>query len=225
MVQELETHVNKYKLILAEKDQIVYYKHCLPLIQKWYYAFDFILAVEKYAILGTQEMKAEYYKNALHKLNCSYKKRISEYACLRQNDKRFEASTLLTSNLNNDIVSSFQAHFIAEEYLINRIAQLKSVENSYPVYQPGTNNYKWAKSKTDLVELCYALFYGNCVIDVTTQKPIQLTKLTLALESAFSAELKDYKRLFSDVKKRKMNESFTKYLQQTIQHQIEIHFK
>jgi len=225
LVQELQSHVTKYKLIQSEKEQVVYYKYCLPLIQKWVFALEFIHTIEKEAWLGTHDMKAEYYKNALHKLNSSYKRRINEFCYIRQNDKRFENSTLISSNLNNNIISLFEAHFIAEEYLINRIAQLKPIENAHPVYQPGTTNYKWAKSKTDLVELCYALFYGNCVIDVTTQKPIQLTKLTLALESAFSAELKDYKRLFSDVKKRKMNESFTKYLQQTIQHQIEIHFK
>lgn len=225
MLQELQNHVTKYKLIQAEKDQIIYYRYCLPLIQKWAYALEFIHCVEKESLLGTHEMKIEYYKNALHKLNCSYKKRITEFACLRQNDKRFEALTLITENLNNNIVSCFEAHFIAEDYLLKIITQLKNEQTSEHTVQLAPTNYKWAKSKTDLVELCYALFYGNCVIDVTTQKPIQLTKLTTALELAFSAELKDYKRLFSDVKKRKMNESFTKYLQQTIQHQIEIHFK
>jgi hypothetical protein len=225
LVQELQLHVTKYKLIQSEKDQIIYYKYCLPLIQKWVYAYEFIHSIEKDALLGTQEMKADYYKSALQKLNCSYKRRNNEFTSIRQNDKRFEAATLLTSNLNNDIIALFEAHFIAEQYLINTIAKLKIEQHSNPVYQPGPSNYKWAKSKTDLVELCYALFYGHCIIDINTQKPIQLTKLTIALELAFSAELKDYKRLFSDVKKRKMNETFTKYLQQTIQHQIEIHFK
>lgn len=225
LVQELQSHVTKYKLIQSEKEQVVYYKYCLPLIQKWVFAYEFIHTIEKEALLGTQDMKAEYYKNALHKLNSSYKKRTNEFCYIRQNDKRFENSTLISSNLNNNIISLFEAHFIAEEYLINRIAQLKINENSKPVYQPGSSNCKWVKSKTDLVELCYAIFYGNCAIDVTTQKPIQLTKLAVILETAFSAELKDYKRLFSDVKKRRENDSFTKFLQQTIQHQIEIHFK
>lgn len=225
MVQELQSHVTKYKLIQTEKEQIIYYKYCLPLIQKWVYAYEFIHVIEKDALLGTREMKADYFKNALYKLNSSYKKRNNEFTSIRQNDKRFENSTLLTSNLNNEIISLFEAHFIAEEYLINRIAQLKINEISNPVYQPGPSNCKWVKSKTDLVELCYAIFYGNCAIDVTTQKPIQLTKLAAILETAFSAELKDYKRLFSDVKKRRESDSFTKFLQQTIQHQIEIHFK
>jgi len=220
LVQELQSHVTKYKLIQSEKEQVVYYKYCLPLIQKWVFAYEFIHTIEKEALLGTQDMKAEYYKNALHKLNSSYKKRTNEFCYIRQNDKRFENSTLISSNLNNNIISLFEAHFIAEEYLINRIAQLKINENSKPVYQPGPSNCKWVKSKTDLVELCYAIFYGNCAIDVTTQKPIQLTKLAVILETAFSAELKDYKRLFSDVKKRRENDSFTKFLQQTIQHQI-----
>ncbi|MFN8114937.1 MAG: RteC domain-containing protein [Bacteroidia bacterium] len=225
MVQELHTHVTKYKLIQSEKEQIVYYKFCLPLIQKWVYAFEFIHIIEKEALLGTNEMKISYFKNALCKLNSSYKRRINEFTSIRQNDKLFEASTLLSSNLNNDIISLFEAYFIAEDYLINRIEQLKLSESTNLVNQPGPSNYKWVKSKTDLVEFCYAIFYGNCIIDLTTQKPIQLTKLTALFEAAFSAELKDYKRLFSDVKKRKMNESFTKFLQQTIQHQIEIHFK
>ncbi|HRG58693.1 MAG TPA: RteC domain-containing protein [Bacteroidia bacterium] len=225
LVQELQSHVTKYKLIQSEKEQVVYYKYCLPLIQKWVFAFEFIHTIEKEALLGTQDMKAEYYKNALHKLNSSYKRRTNEFCYIRQNDKRFENSTLISSNLNNNIISLFEAHFIAEEYLINRIAQLKINENSNPVYQPGPSNCKWVKSKTDLVELCYAIFYGNCAIDVTTQKPIHLTKLAVILEAAFSAELKDYKRLFSDVKKRRESDSFTKFLQQTIQHQIEIHFK
>ncbi len=225
MVQELQTHVTKYKLIQSEKEQVVYYKYCLPLIQKWVFAYEFIHVIEKDALLGTHEMKANYFKNALYKLNSSYKKRTNEFTSIRQNDKHFEAATLVSSNLNNDIISLFEAHFIAEEYLINRIAQLKLNESLNPVNQPGPSNYKWAKTKTDLVELCYALFYGNCIIDLTTQKPIQLTKLTALLEAAFSGELKDYKRLFSDVKKRRQNDSFTKYLQQTIQHQIEIHFK
>ena len=99
------------------------------------------------------------------------------------------------------------------------------MELQNPLSHSNHTNCKWAKSKTDLAELCYALFYGNCIIDVITQKPIQLTKLTTALEMVFSTDLKDYKRLFSDVKKRKMNDSFTKYLQQTIQYQIEINFK
>ena len=223
LVQELQVHVVKYKLIATEKEQIIYFRDCLPLIKKWQIAFEFIYHIEKLEILGTSEMKVAYYKQALCKLNSSYKQKQNEFALLRQKDKQFESITLISSCLNNDIVALHEAFFIAEKYLIEIIAQVKN--DSLFFKQSSTVNLKWCKSKTDLVELCYALFYGTCLTDVTTQKPAQLTKISAALEFAFGAELKDYNRLFSDVKNRKINDSFTKYLQQIIQHQIEIHFK
>jgi hypothetical protein len=225
LVQELQTHVIRYKLIQTETEQINFYKNCLPLIQKWLYANEFIYKIERDALLGTQEMKIAYYKEALHKLNLSYKKRTNEFACIRQNDREFEKSTLHSLSLSNDIVSVYQAYLIAEVYLIKQINQLKSSETLDSNNQNAGTGLKWMKSKTDLVELCYALFYGNCIIDLSTQKPIQLTKLASILQSTFYTELKDYKRLFSDVKKRKVNETFTFYLKQTIQHQIDLHFK
>jgi hypothetical protein len=225
LVQELQTHVIRYKLIQTEADQINFFKNGLPLIQKWLYANEFIYKIEREALLGTQDMKIAYYKEALQKLNYSYKKRTNEFACVRQNDREFEKATLHSQSLNNDIVSVYQAYLIAEEYLIKKINQLKSSEALDTINQNTTSGLKWMKSKTDLVELCYALFYSNCIIDLSTQKPIQLTKLTSTLQITFSTELKDYKRLFSDVKKRKLNETFTAYLKNTIQYQIDLHFK
>jgi hypothetical protein len=224
VAQELQIHVTRYKLIASEKEQINYFKNCFPLIKKWSIAYDFIYHVEKEAMLGTPEMKVEYYKLAICKLNNSYKKKIIEFALIRTEDKRFESLTLISSNLNNDIIALFEAHFIAEKYLLDMIANLKNTQEFTNLQTQQLAN-QWVKSKTDLVELCYSLYYGHCVLDISTQKPIQLTKIVTTLEDAFGIDLKDYKRLFSDVKKRNSKDSFTKYLQQTIQHQIEIHFK
>jgi hypothetical protein len=226
LVQELQTHVTRYKLITSEKEQIIYFKFCVPLIKKWAIAYEFIYQIEMNALFGTSEMKVAYYKQSIQKLNSSYKSKVKEFTFIRQNDKQFENITLISSNLNNDIIALFDAHFIAEKYLLNIISDLKEASNtnSFHNLKNQDSNYKWAKSKTDLVEICYALFYGNCVTDLSTQKSIQLTKLITVLELAFGSDLKDYKRLFSDIKKRRINDSFTSYLQKTIQHQIEIHF-
>lgn len=226
LAQELQIHVTRYKLIATEKEQINYFKNYFPLIKKWAIAYDFIYHIEKEALLGTPDMKIEYYKLAICKLNNSYKKKTLEFALIRTEDKRFEALTLISSNLNNDIIALFEAHFIAEKYLLDSISILKNTyEFTTQTNSPNPQSAnKWEKSKTDLVELCYSLYYGHCVYDIYTQKPIQLTKIVTTLEDAFGIDLKDYKRLFSDVKKRNSKDSFTKYLQQTIQHQIEIHF-
>jgi hypothetical protein len=226
LVQELQTYVARYKLIATEKEQIIYFKFCFPLIKKWAIAYEFIYEIEKNTLFGTPDMKMTYYKQAIQKLNSSYKSKIKEFTFIRQNDKQFESITLISSNLNNDIIALFEAHFIAEKYLLTIIEGLKEISNINPVdsSKNEAGYYKWAKSKTDLAELCYALFYGNCVTDLSTQKRIQLTKLITVLELAFGSDLKDYKRLFSDIKKRRINDSFTSYLQKTIQHQIEIHF-
>lgn len=226
LAQELQIHVTRYKLIATEKEQINYFKNYFPLIKKWAIAYDFIYNIEKEALLGTPDMKIDYYKLAICKLNNSYKKKTLEFALIRTEDKRFEALTLISSNLNNDIIALFEAHFIAEKYLLDSISILKNT-HEFSTHADSKNpnpSNKWAKSKTDLVELCYSLYYGHCVNDIHTQQPIQLTKLVSVFEAALSVDLKDYKRLFSDVKKRKVNDSFTTYLQQTIQQQIEIHF-
>ena len=225
LVQELQVHVIRYKLISSEKEQIAYFKYCLPLLKKWSFAYEFLHQIEKEALLGTTDIKMNYYTSAFRKLNCSYKTKEKEFSLIRQCDKNYETQTLITSNLNNDIIALYEAHFIVEKYLVNIIDILKNISIQNPSQKNSIQNLKWNKSKTDLVELCYSLFYGNCITDISTQKPIQLNTLIRLLENLVSVDLKDFKRLFSDVKKRNSEESFTKFLNQTIQHQIEIHFK
>lgn len=225
LVQELQSHVTRYKLISTEKEQITYFKYCLPMLKKWSFAYQFLHQVEKEALLGTTDIKMNYYTSAFRKLNCSYKTKEKEFSLIRQCDKNYESQTLITSNLNNDIIALYEAHFIAEKYLVNIIDSLKNFSIQNTTQLNSIQNLKWNKSKTDLVELSYSLYYGNCITDLSTQKPIQLNTLIKLLENLVSVDLKDFKRLFSDVKKRNSKEAFTKFLNQTIQHQIEIHFK
>jgi hypothetical protein len=127
LVQELHIHVIRYKLINSEKEQIAYFKYCVPLLKKWSFAYEFLHQIEKEALLGTADIKMNYYTSAFRKLNCSYKTKEKEFSLIRQCDKNYETQTLITSNLNNDIIALYEAHFIVENYLVTIIDSLKNI--------------------------------------------------------------------------------------------------
>lgn len=57
LVQELEAHVNKYKLIKEIPDQILFHKEYLPQLAKWQIATTYLITIEQQIFIGTPKQK------------------------------------------------------------------------------------------------------------------------------------------------------------------------
>jgi hypothetical protein len=81
MLQELEQHVTKYKMIKNENDEVVYYKYAQPHILQYKITFDFLATANRRMPFGTPKMKAKYLKSCFEKLNDQFKKKNKTIAC------------------------------------------------------------------------------------------------------------------------------------------------
>jgi hypothetical protein len=75
LIQELDVHVKKYRLIKTEAEQIIFYKKCLPVIAKWQIAANYLCEVEKDIRFGTPQQKIKFLKKCAKALVKQFKKK------------------------------------------------------------------------------------------------------------------------------------------------------
>lgn len=110
-----------------------------------------------------------------------------------------------TNTPYTQLFAQIEAHDMLRNYLKNKIKSLAK-KQTIPANLQNLQNLQWTMSKTDLIELIYALqaagVYNNGKTDIT-----EIAKL---FQTIFHIDLGDYNRTFYDIRARKINN--TKFL-------------
>lgn len=74
-LQELRKEYDRFKRHRTIYDQVMYYKECFPLVEKWRIYYQYMIDLEQSIFISYDEMKLKTYKNCIAKLNTDFKKK------------------------------------------------------------------------------------------------------------------------------------------------------
>ncbi|MGH2645412.1 MAG: RteC domain-containing protein, partial [Chitinophagaceae bacterium] len=115
-------------------------------------------------------------------------------------------------------VAKILAYELLQTYLHQTLEQLEHKKSQGAQKDVSKSFLKWTGSKTDLIELLYALqttgVFNNSQADVK--------KIALFLESVFNVSLGNYYRVFQEIRIRKKNRtSFLDRMRETLIHRMD----
>ncbi|MFK8059675.1 MAG: RteC domain-containing protein, partial [Polaribacter sp.] len=208
---------NKFK---DSDEEIDFFKHIKPNI---YADFIFYNSLLKYHVNKpntTNSILKNYFKNELKKLESKKRKNLKFYQYYKHNNtyldhlyflrenKQLELfSTDITIHLDSEFYSSHDilaAEVIAYDLLTNfykkEISKVKSISEGKfdDTNQNNKTPLNWTASKTDLIELVYALKVSGAI----NTGNINTKELVNIFSSIFNIEVSNHYKIYSDIKNR-----------------------
>lgn len=230
--KSIET-ILKYSLILktfileneftTKEDEINFFKNIKPKFTSKLIYYHKIRKLESYKPLGSKKIQKEYLENELNKLNVYFSENTEFYNYYRLGGDSFDEKVFLRYSTEIDYnldvfyhemdhrfstthdfkVAMILANEIFQRYIENKITILSSTKvvlNDHPIEN---KKIKWTSSKTDLIELIYALHTQK----VFNHGKADLTEITKSFENYFDIELGDIYRTCTDIKNRKIKKT------------------
>lgn len=187
-----------------QKEEMHFFKQIKPLLVSKYIFCETIVTIQLHTSYQSQERQVGYFENILRRLERFAKRNeqfikyylsgsshLDHYYFVRQ---KHIAESL---NMDDTFTTGYDmklAKVLAHELIIKHIRSLnKSVEST---------GLSWSGSKTDLIELIYALHSVGCV----NKGAASIKQIATCFESIFNIKLNDYYRSFLDIKLRKGSE-------------------
>jgi len=228
---------NKFK---DSNEEIVFFKHVKPSI---YADFIFYNSLLKYHVNKpntTNSILKSYFKNELKKLELKKRKNLKFYQYYKYNNTHLDHLYFLRENKQLELFSTdisiyldsefytshdtLAAEVIAYDLLTNfykqEIHKLKSIasgnfdDNSKRVQSP----LNWTASKTDLIELVYALKVSGAI----NTGNINTKELVNIFSSLFNIKIANYYKTYSEIKNRCTERTkFLKKLAEDFQSKLE----
>lgn len=184
-----------------QQEEIQFFKQVKPVLVSKYIYCETIVTIQIHTSYQDQERRNGYYENILRRLErfTSRNEQFFKYylsGSSHLDHYYFVRKKYTTKNLNvdNTFTTGYDmklAKILAHEIIIKHIRSLnKSVE---------ATGLTWSGSKTDLIELIYALHSVGCV----NKGAASIKQIAMCFESLFNIKLNDYYRSFLDIKLRK----------------------
>jgi len=208
---------------LNKKDEIFYFKHIKAKLLAILYLCNYIKIFER-KILKNKPCKIErYYFKKLSKCQeiiNQYDKYYSYYITKANHfdDKYFVRTTAdVVIALSNEIIeidcrsntpyvfffAKSQALFHYKKYLQSKIIAFipnDAMASKYMAEAPANNTLNWTYSKTDLIELIYALHTAG----VFNDGKATIKTIIEAFQTLSNIDLSNHNRIFYDIKQRKI---------------------
>jgi len=205
------------------EDEIQFFKKVKPKFTSKLIYFKKIRKLETGKPLGSKRMQREYLEQELNKLNiyfCENKEFYNYYRLgsdfmdnrffTRNNDEiEYNLETFYYeldhrfSTTHDFKVATVLANEIFQRYIENKIRNLSN--NKSAIIQTPLDNkvFKWTGSKTDLIELIYALHTQK----VFNDGKADLAEIAKCFEKLFDIELGDIYRACNEIKNRKIKKT------------------
>ena len=228
---------NKFKDV---KEEIYFFKHIKPNI---YADFIFYNSQLKYHVNKpntTNSILKNYFKNELKRLESKKRKNLKFYQYYKHNSTFLDPIYFLRENKQLDLFSidisifldsefytshdKLAAEVIAYDLLTNfyklEINKLKSISSGKfdDTNQHNKTPLNWTASKTDLIELVYALKVSGAI----NTGNINTKELVSIFSSLFNIEVSNYYKTYSEIKNRSTERTkFLKKLAEDFQAKLE----
>jgi hypothetical protein len=220
-VSELKRFVLKYKF-RNPNEEIEFFKSIKPafMSELWYHKR--LYKIHLFESYNPGKNRLKYYQKQLHKLRAIMSRHNDFYQYVYSNadqmdDKYFSRSctakwaTVLDDRFSTpfDIqLSKLLCNEKVKEYLVNAINKIESPEST-----PSNSTLKWTGSKTDLIELIYALQ----ATEVFNKGNAGIKQIASEIEIMFNVSLGNYYRVFQDIRLRKTGQvNFLEELKQRL---------
>lgn len=210
-IQELKKFAVKYKFRSAD-EEIEFFKTIKPafVAHLWYYRKLF--KVQLFESYNSQDSKLKYFRKRLLRLEVYIQSQQEFYRYMlaqrtSMDDKYFtrNGTDHDLSFLDNRFSTSHDirhSKILAYEQL--KIYLLKAIQKiETPSVFPGISGLTWTGSKTDLIELIYALQSAG----VFNKKEADVKQVATYFENTFNISLGNYYRIFQDIRLRKTGQT------------------
>jgi hypothetical protein len=184
-----------------QKEEMHFFKQIKPLLVSKYIFCETIVTIQLHTSYQSQERRVGYFENILRRLerfanrneqlikyHLSGSSHLDHYYFVRRKcaNKNLNVDDTFTTGYDMKL-----AKIIAHELITKYIRSLsKSVEST---------GLTWSGSKTDLIELIYALHSVGCV----NKGAASIKQIATCFEEIFNIKLNDYYRSCLDIKLRK----------------------
>jgi hypothetical protein len=207
----------------SQEDEIHFFKCIKPTFTSKLIYYSKIRKLESYKPLGSKRVQREYLDHELHKLNIYFSENTEFYNYYRLGGKSFDRKIFLRNSEEIDYNLDVYYHeldhrfctthdfkvamILANEkfqwYIENKIDSLSNNKALKIKSQSENKTFKWTASKTDLIELIYALQTQK----VFNDGKAELTEISKCFEKLFDIELGDIYRACNEIKNRKIKKT------------------
>lgn len=219
-LEELKSFIVQYDF-KTEEEEILFFKEIKPkIISKLIYYMS-VYKIEINRPKGSYSTIETYFHAELDRLNHYFERNIEIYHYYRTACTHFDKIYFLRNRdsdipmniacfyLERDVrfstgydykVAKIIANDFLEEYINSQLAKLKkNCEIGHEVCTELKTRETWTASKTDLVELIYALDTSKCI----DHGNINLKTLASYLEDIFNINIGDVYRIYLEIRERK----------------------
>ncbi|MBL7893625.1 MAG: RteC domain-containing protein [Bacteroidia bacterium] len=179
-----------------------------------------MLRFESHFPFGDVFHKRRYIREHLNSLFSVFKNNKDQFCYLKNNKTTHDSLYFINENLNRDIAAAFHALPILENYIGQKLKSLYNSPFPETSEQIKKSELSWTDEKINLVELTYALHYCKCI----NHGRSHIKQIASGFEQLFNVNMKDYNRVFIDIKSRKKPARFLETLSGSLVKQLELNF-
>ena len=195
-IKQLQAQIGK-KPFASQEEEINFFKHIKPQFFSKLIYYGRLFNIESKRPRGSNAAQVKYLKNQIEKFQIFFNDNLEFYNYYRRGAISLDEQYFIRGNRDLRLpLESF--HFI-------NMDDLK--EN--PMERP--SKLFWTGSKTDLIELLYALHYSKCINSGTAD----IKELASHFEHFYNVDLGNYYHTFIEIRSRKTGR--TKFLDRLIE--------
>lgn len=221
-LNELKTQVRNHKFS-STKTEIQFFKHLKPAIYSKLIYYSNVFKIENRKPKGTDKSIKKHYEKELHRIEMYFNNNLEFSDYLRHNSTYLDEKYFVRGNydielyMDTFIYDSDPGFCTSHDYKVSKIyandllviflkTQLANLDRKESNHNPKhaiqqKSPYTWSASKTDCVELIYALHLTQSV----NKGNIDLKELTALFEKQFNVQIDDLYKMFLQIKERKIN--------------------
>ena len=206
LINELKTFTRSYTF-QNQAEEIQFFKEVKPVLLSQYFYYKKVFAVRLFDSFKDVKSRQANYYTLLQRLEKSVEKNLEFYEYCMSGSTFMDTHYFTRQHQNHkspDRDESFStgydtklAKILAKELMKKYIIKLL---DQVDVVQPGLN---WTDSKTDLIELIYALHS----VEAFNNGSVDIKQVANAFERWFNISLGDYYRVFMNIRLRKSGKS------------------
>ena len=218
----IKSKVRQHKFS-SSKTEILFFKHLKPAVYSKLIYYSNVFKIESRKPKGTDKSVRKHYEKELNRIEMFFNNNLEFSDYLRHNSSYLDEKYFIRGNYDLELymdtfiydsdpgfctshdykVSKIYSNDLLIIFLKTQLANLDRKENSsnskHTIQQK--SHYTWSATKTDCVELIYALHLTQSI----NKGNIDLKELTTLFEKQFNIQIDDLYKMFLQIKERKIN--------------------
>jgi hypothetical protein len=206
-IAELKQYVLKYKF-QNSKEEIEFFKNIKPIFVSQLWFHKRLFKIKLFEAFNDADARINFYRKQLQVLQSFMTKHEGFYHYALSNsvhlDEKYFARDSITkvsimrddrfSTRYDNTLSKILSYELVKDYILDAFQKIKS-----PSILRGSGSLSWTGSKTDLIELVYALQASG----VFNKSQADVKQIASYFEGVFNVTLGNYYRTFQEIKIRK----------------------